>query len=264
MSKDIKISIITVSFNNEATIEDTILSVKNQSYPHVEHLIIDGASTDNTMKIVNKYKVHLGKIISEPDDGIYFAMNKGIELATGDIIGFINADDILANHSVLASVATALEDDGNDSCYADLVYVKSNNMNKTIRYWHCSTFTGELFSTGWSPPHPTFYVKKHIYKRYGYFDLNYKMGNDIELMMRFLERFRITTQYIPEVWVKMRLGGVSNQSLRNIIVQNLEIYRGARKNRVPFFVPEFIFGKIRDRVQQYLWRWKQANKSLRS
>jgi len=250
-----KISIITVSYNNEKTIEDTILSVKNQSYSNVEHIIIDGASTDKTMETVNQYQGVLGKIISEPDDGIYFAMNKGIELASGDIIGFINADDILANDKVLASVANTLEDEELDSCYADLVYVKSANMEKTIRFWHSSDYTGELFSSGWSPPHPTFYVKKKIYQKYCCFDLNYKMGNDIELMMRFLDRYRITTKYVSEVWVKMRLGGVSNQSIKNIVVQNLEIYHGARKNRVPFFVPEFVFGKIRDRIQQYLWRW---------
>jgi glycosyltransferase involved in cell wall biosynthesis len=255
MTTNNKISIITVSYNNEKTIEDAILSVKNQSFQNVEHIIIDGASTDKTMTIVNQYKEHLGKVVSEPDDGIYFAMNKGIELATGDIIGFINADDILANDNVLASVVNTLKEATLDSCYADLVYVKSENMEKTIRYWHSSNYTGELFSSGWSPPHPTFYAKKKVYQQYGYFDLNYKMGNDIELMMRFLDRYRISTKYIPEVWVKMRLGGVSNQSIKNIFVQNLEIYHGARKNRVPFFVPEFIFGKIRDRIQQYLWRW---------
>jgi len=139
-----------------------------------------------------------------------------------------------------------------DSCYANLVYVKNDNMDKIIRFWMSSPFSWELFSTGWSPPHPTFYVKKKIYEKYGYFDLNYKMGNDVELMMRFLERYRISSQYVPEVWVKMRLGGVSNQSIKNIITQNLEIYHGARKNRVPFFVPEFIFGKIKDRILQYI------------
>lgn len=247
-----KISIITVSYNNETTIEDTIRSVKSQTYPMVEHIIIDGASTDSTMAIVNQYKSHLGPILSEPDKGIYFAMNKGIKLASGDIIGFINADDILANNSVLRNVAQTLTDKDMDACYANLVYVKTDNMDKIIRFWMSSPFIQELFSTGWSPPHPTFYVKKKIYEQYGYFDLNYKMGNDVELMMRFLERYRISSQYVPEVWVKMRLGGVSNQSIKNIITQNLEIYHGARKNRVPFFIPGFIFGKIKDRIFQYI------------
>jgi glycosyltransferase involved in cell wall biosynthesis len=250
----VKISIITVSYNNQKTIADTIESVKSQSYDNVEHIIIDGASTDQTMAIVNSYKDHLGPILSEPDEGIYFAMNKGIDLSGGDIIGFINADDILANNHVLASVAQTLGNEEIDSCFADLVYVKPGDLNKTIRYWKSSPFNGEMFSSGWSPPHPTFYVKKKIYLQYGCFDLKYKMGNDVELMMRFLERYRITSQYIPEVWVKMRLGGVSNQSLMNIFTQNLEIYHGARKNRVPFFVPEFILGKIKDRILQYLGR----------
>jgi glycosyltransferase involved in cell wall biosynthesis len=247
-----KISIITVSYNNEATIEDTIRSVKSQTYPMVEHIIVDGASTDNTMAIVNQYKNHLGPVLSEPDEGIYFAMNKGIKMASGDIIGFINADDILANNNVLEHVANILTDKNMDSCFANLVYVKIDNMHKIIRFWMSSPFSWELFSTGWSPPHPTFYVKKKIYEQYGYFDLNYKMGNDIELMMRFLERFRISSQYVPEVWVKMRLGGVSNQSIKNIITQNIAIYHGARKNRVPFFIPEFIFCKIKNRILQYI------------
>jgi glycosyltransferase involved in cell wall biosynthesis len=253
IDKKPKISIITVSYNNEKTIEDTIRSVKAQTYPLVEHIIVDGSSNDNTMAIVNKYKDDLGPILSEPDEGIYFAMNKGIKLATGDIIGFINADDILASNTVLASVAKTLEDDNLDSCYANLVYVKTGNMDKIIRFWMSSPFNWELFSTGWSPPHPTFYVKKKIYEQFGYFDLNFKMGNDVELMMRFLERYRISSRYVAEVWVKMRLGGVSNNSIKNIFIQNLEIYHGARKNRVPFFIPEFIFGKIKDRILQYIW-----------
>lgn len=248
------ISIITVSYNNQETIEDTIRSVKAQTYPWVEHIIVDGASTDNTMAIVNQYKEHIGQILSEPDKGIYFAMNKGIKMATGNIIGFINADDVLANENVFAKVAQTLDNEAMDSCYADLVYVRPNNLDKIVRFWKASPYAREVFSSGWSPPHPTFYVKKKIYRQYGSFNLSYKMGNDIELMMRFLERYHITTTYVPEVWVKMRLGGVSNKSIKNIFTQNYEIYRGARKNHVPFFVPQFIFGKIKDRILQYLWR----------
>ncbi len=249
-----KISIITVSYNNEQTIADTIESVLQQDYDNVEHIIVDGASSDNTMQIVRQYQNRLGQVLSEPDDGIYAAMNKGIDMARGEIIGFINADDILAYPGVLSRVAQTLTPADIDACYADLVYVPPDNMDKIVRYWRSSPFNGEMFSTGWSPPHPTFYVKKQIYRQYGYFDLDFRMGNDIELMMRFLERYRIQSIYVPEVWVKMRLGGVSNQSIRNIITQNLEIYRGARKNRVPFFVPEFIIGKIKDRILQYIER----------
>ncbi|MFK5985888.1 MAG: glycosyltransferase family 2 protein [Pseudomonadota bacterium] len=251
--KKLKISIITVSYNNEKTIADTIRSVKSQTYSCVEHIIIDGASTDNTMVIVNQFKEHLGRVLSEPDEGIYYAMNKGIEMATGDVIGFINADDILASDNVLANVAKTLEDENLDSCYANLVYVKSKNLDKVVRFWKASPHTSGSFSQGWSPPHPTFYVKKKIYQQFGYFNLNYKMGNDIELMMRFLERYHITTTYVAEVWVKMRFGGVSNNSIKNIFTQNYEIYRSARKNHVPFFVPQFIVGKIKDRIGQYLW-----------
>lgn len=255
-----KISIITVSYNNETTIMDTIKSVQAQEYVDYEHLIIDGSSTDKTLAKIEQVKTSQGQVISEPDDGIYFAMNKGIELARGDIIGFINADDILANDQVFSRVASIFSENKQatdlvkriDACYADLVYVKADNLDKIVRYWRSNPFVLENFSSGWSPPHPTFYARKECYQEFGQFDLSYKMGNDIELMMRFMERFRIHTQYVPEVWVKMRLGGVSNQSIKNIFLQNLEIYHGARKNRVPFFVPEFIFGKIKDRISQYI------------
>lgn len=248
------ISIITVSYNNETTIADTIQSVLEQTYPYKEHIIIDGASTDQTFEVIKQYREQLGPVVSEPDEGIYHAMNKGINLASGEIIGFINADDILAHPQVLQQVAEVLQHPEIDSCYADLVYVRAQHMDKIVRYWRSSPYEPEKFSAGWSPPHPTFYVKKKIYQQYGCFDPDYKMGNDIELMMRLLERYRISSYYVHDIWVKMRLGGVSNQSVKNIFLQNMEIYHGARKNRVPFFVPQFIFGKIQDRIRQYIER----------
>jgi len=254
MSK-LKISIITVSYNNKDTIEDTILSVKGQDYDNVEYIVIDGASNDGTVEILKSHRENLSKMVSEPDEGIYYAMNKGIELASGDIIGFINADDVLASPQVLSNVARVLEDEKLDSCFSDLVYVKPDNLEKVVRFWQSSPFQAESFSDGWSPPHPTFYVKRRVYEEFGMFDLNYHMGNDIELMMRFLERYRISTRYVPQVWVKMRLGGVSNSSLQNIFTQNKEIVRSARCNRVPLVVHDFIFGKLKDRLNQYVWHW---------
>jgi len=254
MSK-LKISIITVSFNNKETIEDTILSVKEQDYPNVEYIVVDGASTDGTLEILQSHQADIGKMVSEPDEGIYYAMNKGIEMASGDVLGFINADDVLASPQVLSNVAKVLQDEANDSCYSDLVYVKPNQLDKVIRFWQSSPFQPESFSDGWAPPHPTFYVKKNIYEQFGKFDLDYNMGNDIELMMRFLERYRISTVYVPQIWVKMRLGGVSNRSIQNIFIQNKEIVRSARNNRVPLVVHDFIFGKLRDRIGQYVWHW---------
>jgi len=252
---ELKISIITVSYNNKETIEDTILSVKGQDYPNVEYIVVDGASNDGTVEILKSHQNNISHIITEPDDGIYYAMNKGIDLASGDVIGFINADDVLASPQVLSNVARVMQDESLDSCFSDLVYVRPNDLDKVVRFWQSSPFSVESFSDGWSPPHPTFYVKRKIYEEFGKFDLNYHMGNDIELMMRFLERYRISTLYIPQVWVKMRLGGVSNNSLQNIFTQNKEIIRSARSNRVPLVVHDFIIGKLKDRVSQYVWHW---------
>ena len=179
-------------------------------------------------------------------------MNKGINLATGEVIGFINADDILATSSVISQVAENLQSKDVDACYSDLEYVDPVNLNKIIRFWQSSEFIPGLFSKGWAPPHPTFYAKKAVYEQYGVFSLDYKMGNDIEIMMRFLEKYQIHSLYVAQTWVKMRMGGVSNQSLGNIFLQNKEIIRAAKNNGVPFSIPGFIWGKIKNRLKQYL------------
>lgn len=252
----LKISLITVCFNSEKTIKDTLDSVSVQSYRNIEYIVIDGQSTDGTLKIIEKYQNIISCLVSEQDQGIYDAMNKGINLATGDVIGFINADDVLAHSDVVRSVAKTFNDDSLDACYSDLLYVNSNNLNKIIRVWKSSPFVSGAFASGWSPPHPTFYVKKSVYEKNGVFDLQYKMGNDVELMMRFMERYHIKTQYVSDVWVKMRVGGVSNQSLGHIILQNKEIIRAAKLNQIPFSIPGFVFGKILDRFKQYTLNFK--------
>lgn len=252
--KSIGISLITVSFNSQKTIEETILSVKSQTYQNIEYIIIDGQSTDKTLNIIKKYPKVISHYVSETDQGIYDAMNKGIRLATNEVIGFINADDVLANPTVIEQVAQALVSTDVDACYSDLVYVDQFDLNKVIRYWKSSPFNSGLFTRGWAPPHPTFYVKKYIYEKYGLFSLDYKMGNDIELMLRFIEKFKIKTTYIPQVMVKMRLGGVSNQSVSNIILQNKEIIKAAKNNKIYFSLPLFVFGKLKDRLGQYLFK----------
>jgi glycosyltransferase involved in cell wall biosynthesis len=246
-----KISLITVAFDRQETITDTIMSVKAQTYTNFEYIIIDGASTDNTLAIIKQYSDVISSYVSEPDKGIYDAMNKGIAKANGDIIGFINADDILANPDVLQAVADTFVQNDIDACYADLEYVEQFNLNKVKRYWHSSIFKRGSFSKGWSPPHPTFYVKKSIYQQFGTFSLNYKLGNDIELMLRFLERYKIKSLYVPNLWVKMRMGGVSNQSISNIIQQNIEIIKAAKDNGLSFNIFKFVFFKLTSRFAQY-------------
>lgn len=246
------VSLITVSFNSAKTIADTIKSVRLQNYPNIEYIIIDGGSTDETLDVIEQNSDIIDCVLSEKDDGIYDAMNKGIRLANGDVIGFINADDVLANSVVIEHVVHAIEKDGVQACYSDLVYVDQYDLSKLIRFWKASDFKSGLFSKGWSPPHPTFYVKKSVYEQFGLFSQDYKMGNDIELMLRFLEKHRIKSIYVPEIWVKMRVGGVSNQSIRNILIQNKEIIKAAKANGVPFFIPEFIFGKLIRRFFQFV------------
>ncbi len=228
-----KISIITVCFNSGATIRDTIESVLAQTYPHIEHIIVDGASRDNTMNIVNEHRGRLGPVLSEKDNGIYDAMNKGIALATGDVIGILNSDDFYADNDVLSKVAACFQETGADSVFGDLVYVDSQDTSDIIRIWKSGPYRAGAFKKGWHPPHPSFFVKKSIYNQYGNFNLSFKIASDYEIMLRFLERYKITSVYLPLTIVTMRTGGASNRSFRNIWKANRESYRAFQINHIP-------------------------------
>lgn len=249
-----KISIITVCLNSVATIRDTLESVESQSYKNMEHIIIDGGSTDGTLALISKWSKHPVRLISEPDKGIYDAMNKGIRIATGDIVGILNSDDSYYDSHVLENVSAAMNDASIDACYADLIYVDKNNLNKVARYWKSSDFKKGLFSRGWMPPHPTFFIRRSIYEKYGLFDLSYTLAADVELLARFLEKFQIKSVYIPKIFIKMRSGGVSNKSVFNIIKQNLFIYKACRKNDVRVSLFLFVIFKIISRIKQYCSR----------
>jgi len=225
--------------------------VRSQTHTDIEHIVIDGGSTDTTMEVVNTEGQHVAIILSERDDGIYDAMNKGIALATGDVIGFINADDFYASPTVLASVNEALQKSGVDSCYGDLCYVSQSNPTRVIRYWRSKDFVPGAFAAGWCPPHPTFFVRRSVYERLGGFDLSFKFAADFELMARYLEAIRITSCYIPEVLVKMRLGGTTNSSLKNIFLQNAEIRRALSKNGLVSSLFIFLLNKMRIRIIQF-------------
>ena len=218
-----KISIITVCYNSEKTISKTLESISNQSSKKIEHIIIDGKSTDSTLSIISKLP-YKKKVISEPDNGIYDAMNKGIKIAKGDIIGFLNSDDFYANNDIISKVLKQFENNPKiDACYSDLIYVNQFNTSKTVRYLKSREFYEGLFSKGWCPPHPTFFVRRSIYEQYGSFDLNYHLASDFDLMIRFLEIHKIRSLYMAEPLVKMRMGGATNKNLKNILQQNLEI-----------------------------------------
>ena len=247
-----KISIVTVCYNSAATIQDTIDSVAAQTYPEIEHIVVDGASRDNTMEIV-RAAPSVSKYVSEPDQGIYDAMNKGIAMATGDIIGTLNSDDFYMHKDVLAHVAAVFDDPSVDACYADLIYIDQQDPEKIVRYWKSRPFRPGLFKHGWMPAHPTFFVRKKCYEELGDFDLDFKLQSDFELTMRFLELFRINSVYLPEIIVKMRVGGASNQSLRNVIKGNIEAYKACKKNHLGIS-PLFNLFKIFSRLPQFFRR----------
>lgn len=232
--KLMKVSIITVCYNSEKYLRFTIESVLNQTYRDIEYIVVDGGSTDTTLDIIKLYEpLFNGRMhwISEPDNGLYDAMNKGIKMADGDIVGFINSDDLFAMPDSIERIASIFNEKNVACTYADLYYVSQDNTDKIIRYW----YSGErgTFSKGWHPAHPTFYVKKAVYQQFGSFNLAYKFAADFELMLRFVEKHKISTWYLPEVLVKMRLGGTTNKNLKNIIKGNIECYRAFKENAIP-------------------------------
>lgn len=248
-----KISIITAVFNAVDTVEETILSVANQTHSDVEHIVVDGASTDGTLGVVDKYRTRLARFVSEPDRGVYDGMNKGLRLATGDVIGFLNADDIYAHEGVLNRVAEVMSNPLIDACYADLVYVDKDDPQRVVRYWKSQPYEEGLFLKGWMPAHPTFFVRRSVYGRFGGFDLSYPRQSDFELTMRFLHVHNIRAVYIPEIFIRMRTGGLSNSGWRGVLKGNLEAYRACKKH-IPGTTPFFIIRKILSRFPQFFTR----------
>jgi len=254
----VKISVITVCFNSSETIGKTLLSVSLQTYGNIEHIVVDGGSKDDTLLVIAKEGAHVSKLISENDHGIYDAMNKGISIATGDVIGFINSDDFYASPTVLEIISLAFMNSNVEACYGDIFYVGKKNTRNILRYWKSSEFQPKSFEMGWSPPHPTFFVRRELYERFGGFDLSYKIAADVELMMRFLEVHRVRVKYIPEVLVKMRIGGTTNRSLGNIFKQNKEILRALKSHGLRSSIVWLMANKLASRGLQFIVRPVQA------
>jgi glycosyltransferase involved in cell wall biosynthesis len=229
-----KISIISVCYNSEKFITSAIESVLNQTYTDIEYIIIDGGSKDNTLKIIKQFEPKFNgrmKWISEIDNGLYDAMNKGIQMATGDVIGLINSDDLFCDNFAIEKVMTIFnKEEKLDSVYADLYYVSQTDTNKIVRRW--VTGKQKCFKDGWHPAHPTFYIKNEVYEKFGDFNLEYKLAADFEIMLRFLEKYQISTYYLAEPIVKMRLGGETNKSLKNIYNQNIECIKAFSLNQI--------------------------------
>ena len=227
----LKVSIISAVYNRCATISDTINSVQMQEYPNISHVIVDGGSTDGTMNIVREFSASNQVVISEPDDGIYDALNKGIKLADGDIVGLLHSDDLFSDGMVISDVVAAFSDPAVQLVYGDLVYVEESNVTKVVRRWISGHFVSRKLRAGWMPPHPTVFVRKSVFDQLGAYDTSFKISADYDAMLRFFQS-GIYSRYIPRELVKMRLGGVSNRSVKNIITKMKEDYRAIRKNKV--------------------------------
>jgi glycosyltransferase involved in cell wall biosynthesis len=224
-----KVSIITVSLNMAETIEDTVKSVLSQDYKDIEYIVVDGGSTDSTLDIIKRYENNIAKVISEPDSGIYDAMNKGIKLSTGDIISTLNSDDVYIDQTIVGEVVKFMQSNSLDAAYGDLVYIDQNSGDRITRFWKAGKYQKGAFRYGWVLPHPTFFCRKGIFERFGYFNDDLQVAADFELLLRFVERHQIKTGYLPKVIVKMRKGGKANV-LRGMIRGNLEIIRSFRLN----------------------------------
>ncbi|HNO70687.1 MAG TPA: glycosyltransferase family 2 protein [Bacteroidia bacterium] len=246
-----KVSIITVCYNAESTIEFALQSVLNQDYKDIEYIVIDGASSDMTLSIIKKYEGKIAKIVSEKDNGMYYALNKGIELATGDVVGLLHADDFYASNKIISRIVTEFQSKNIDAVYGDLQYVFKEDINKVFRNWNSNPYNPSLFLKGWMPPHPTFFVKRKCYKDFGKFNTTFSISADYELMLRFLYKHNIKATYIPEVIVKMRVGGVSNISIQNRIKANMEDRRAWKINGLKPNVLT-LFLKPLSKLRQYI------------
>ena len=246
-----KISIITVTYNSEKFLKKCIQSIKEQTHRDIQHVIIDNNSKDSTLKIIDKLKIDDSIIISEDDEGIYHAMNKGIEHSSGDIIGILNSDDFYADQKVLQVVNEIFADNMIDACYGNLNYVEPEKTFDIVRRWKPGKFKMRSFSKGWVPPHPTFFVRRSIYDDLGKFDINYKFASDTDLMMRFLEVNKIKAVNVDKNFINMRIGGKTNKTIKNIFLQNIEILSSLKKNNIKFNFFSFFLHKAIDRFAQY-------------
>lgn len=250
-----KISIITATFNSESTLRDTIVSVLNQTYDNIEYIIIDGASTDGTLSIIAEYRDRISCVVSEPDNGIYDAMNKGISLATGDIVGILNSDDFLINESVISQITQHFLSSSIDAVYGDVIFVNPEKNNEAVRYYSSRIFKPSLFRFGLMPAHPTFYVRRYYYEQLGAYSLNYEIASDFDLLVRFLYKYKLHTKYISSPLVIMRTGGVSTESWSARLLINKEDMLACRKYGIRtnismimlkyvWKVGELIYGKL--------------------
>jgi len=227
-----KVTIITVALNNAEYIEACIQSVINQDYENIEYIVIDGGSTDGTKEKILEYRNYISYFVSEKDYGMYDALNKGINNASGDIVGFLHSDDVFFDSDVLSYISNCFADESIDALYGDVVFTKQNDINKIVRYYSSKKFDKKLFKYGYMPAHTSFFARKNVYDRFGYFKTDYSIAADFEQLLRFILIHSIETKYCERVFIKMRMGGKSNASLKNILTLNKEIMKACKENGI--------------------------------
>jgi glycosyltransferase len=226
------ISVITAVLNKAQTLQAALRSVHGQSWPDVEHIVVDGGSTDGSLEIVERERAGIAKLLPGPDGGLYDALNKGIRAATGDVVGFMHADDVYATPEALARVAAMFADPAIEAVYGDLEYVSKDDASRVTRYWRAGAYSREQLAQGWMPPHPTFYVRREVYERLGGFDTRFRISADYENMLRLLWKGKVRAAYVPEVLVRMRLGGMSNATLFQMLRKSREDYAAMRQHGI--------------------------------
>ncbi len=247
-----KISIITAIYNAASTLEQCIDSVLSQDYPHIEYILVDGASTDNSLKIIKAKAAQHPRLkwVSEPDKGIYDALNKGIAMATGDVLGFLHADDRFTNNTCLSAIATAFKQYDVDGVYGDLRYVSAQEPSRSVRKWKSQSFKRALLNRGWMPAHPTLYLKTKLYQQYGSFDTSYRIAADYEFVLRIFKQPHLRFYYLPQTLVYMRTGGTSNKSFKNLIQKSKEDYRALKQHNLDL-PRKILFWKNVSKVPQF-------------
>ena len=246
-----KISIITVCYNSELTIKDTIESVLNQTYSDIEYIVIDGASKDKTVEIIKSYGDRISYFISEPDKGMYNALNKGIRIASGDVLGILNADDFFTSKTIVERIAFEFLNNDIDALYGDVQFVKPNDLNKVVRYFSSKRFHSNKFKYGFMPAHPSFYVRRSFFEKLGLYKEDYVIGSDYELLIRFLYNKGLKYKYVDECFVTMRTGGVSNKNINSRFLLNKEVVRACKENNINTNLL-FIYSKYFFKIFEYL------------
>jgi len=233
MTATMRVSVITVVFNRANTVADTLASVAMQTWRDIEHIVIDGASTDGTLEMLAQHGKHLARVVSEPDSGIYDAMNKGVQAATGDVVSFLNADDQYATRDVLRTVATAMKEGDLDAVFGDVAFFTDDVPSRVIRRYRSAHFRPDRLGWGWMPAHPGLFVRRKTFERVGLFSTSYRIAGDFEWIARAFKGGSVRYQYLPEIFVRMRTGGISTGGWRNTVLLNQEVMRACRENGIP-------------------------------